>query len=73
MCKNSEVTLRDTLAMSMPFEAIPKMGRSEAKLIASKYGLEYDEHDPISQIKFTLEYQAIIRYEYADAMMNTRT
>lgn len=65
-----EKTLRDELAMSLEASAIPELKNNTAiKLIAEHYGLDYDLNDPIKMIDFTLKYQAIIRYQYADAML----
>jgi hypothetical protein len=68
-----EKTLRDELAMTMPVEAIPEMKNSAAiKIVAENYGLNYEcfeNNDLPGQIQFTLQYQAIIRYEYADMML----
>ena len=65
--------LRDELAMSLDASYIPTINSEKhIKLIADAYGLEYDVNDPVKMIVFGLKYQAIIRYEYAGAMLATR-
>lgn len=67
-----KLTLRDKLAMSMPKDAIPELNNLEAvKFMADKLGLEWSD-DPMVQLDFSLRYQAIVRYQYADAMLETR-
>ena len=39
--------------------------------VAEKLGIEWSD-DPLKQIEFAFAYQAILRYEYADAMMKAR-
>ena len=71
--ENKEKTLRDELAMSLDISSIPKFTMEiNMKLIADAYGLEFDANDPVKMIEFSLKYQAIIRYEYADAMLAVR-
>lgn len=66
-------TLRDELAMSMPFESIPKIEGHEAMdSVSKKYNIGYNLDDVMSMIDFALKYQAIIRYEFADKMLETR-
>lgn len=70
---SEDITLRDKLAMSMDTESIPIIKNEETlKYIGEKFGLEWSSQDTVEQIKFALEYQAIIRYMYADAMLKLR-
>jgi glycine betaine/choline ABC-type transport system substrate-binding protein len=65
-----EKTLRDELAMSLDAKFFPTLENEAAiKLFSEHYGLEYDFNDPIKMLDFGLKYQAIIRYQYADAML----
>jgi hypothetical protein len=71
--ENKEKTLRDELAMSLDASFIPTFNSETAiKHIAGAYGLEYDMNDPVKMIDFALKFQAIVRYEYADAMLAVR-
>ena len=71
MCK-SELTLRDEIAMSMPFESIPTINNDVVlKEINEKLGIEHND-DTISQIEWAMKFQSIIRYMYADAMLKAR-
>ena len=66
-------TLRDELAMSLDASFIPQFnGETAIKHIADAYGLEYDMNDPVKMVEFALKLQAIVRYEYADAMLAVR-
>lgn len=67
-----EKTLRDELAMSLPFDAIPTINPIDLKEIGESLGLSFDEEDYLSMIQFSADYQAIIRYQYADAMIKER-
>jgi hypothetical protein len=68
----NEKTLRDEIAMSMPSEMIPTINDEETtRLISEKYGLEWSD-DPVMQIEWAMKYQAIIRYKFADAMLEVR-
>lgn len=65
-------TLRDELAMSLSFDAIPTIeGKDMVDLVSKKLGLEWS-NDPVVQIEWAMKYQAIIRYMYADAMLKCR-
>jgi hypothetical protein len=65
-------TLRDELAISMPFEALPTINNEETKqIISEKLDLKWSD-DPFEQIKLAMKYHAVIRYMYADAMLETR-
>jgi len=67
-----EKTLRDEIAMSMPHEAVPVLNDIKTiNLISKKYNLTWNDN-PIDQIKWSMEYQAIIRYMYADEMLRKR-
>ena len=68
-----EKTLRDELAMSLEPSLIPTF-QSEAtiKLVAEKFGLEYDLNDPLKMIDFSFKYQSIMRYKFADEMLKVR-
>jgi hypothetical protein len=67
---SNETTLRDKLAMSMPFEAIPVLNNEETiKIVSEKLKIKWSE-DPFVQIEWAMQYQAAIRYMYADAMLN---
>jgi len=68
----NEKTLRDEVAMSMPSEMIPTINDEETtRLISEKYGLEWSDN-PVMQIEWAMKYQAIIRYKFADAMLEVR-
>lgn len=70
---NNNKTLRDEIAMSMSVDVVPTLKNDKAiELIAHKFGIEWNDNDPIIQIKFQLKYEAIIRYMYADAMLSVR-
>lgn len=69
----NEKTLRDELAMSMSKDLIPELKNQETiKYIANEFGLEWSDDDLLKQIQFALDYQAIIRYQYADTMIRVR-
>ena len=71
--ENSEKTLRDELAMSMPVELLPTINDLKTiEEISAKLGIEWDNDDTMAQIEWSLKYQAAIRYMYADAMLVTR-
>jgi hypothetical protein len=70
---NDELTLRDQLALSLSYDSIPTLNNDEARdQIAKRFGLEWSDDDAVVQIEFAIQYEAIIRYMYADAMMNVR-
>lgn len=67
-----ELTLRDKLAISMEANTLPELQNQKTiNYVAEKLGLEWSS-DPMKQIEFVFAYQAIMRYEYADAMMKAR-
>ena len=66
-------TLRDELALSFPSTLIPIIKTEEAVLLISeKLAIKVDVTDDMSMIDFVIQYQAIIRYKYADAMLAAR-
>ena len=68
----NDLTLRDKLAMSMDVETLPEIKNKETiEYVAEKFGLEWSD-DPLKQIEFSFNYQAIMRYQYADAMLKAR-
>ena len=68
----NELTLRDKLAISMGADTLPELQGQEAiDYFADKLGLEWTD-DPLKQIEFAFAYQAIMRYQYADAMLKVR-
>lgn len=68
----NELTLRDKLAMSMEADTLPEIqGEAMINLLAEKFGLEWS-NDPLKQIEFAFAFQAIMRYQYADAMLKAR-
>lgn len=69
---SNEKTLRDEIAMSMTEGTLPTITDKETMaLLNEQYGLEWS-NDPIVQIKWSMKYQAIVRYMYADAMLAAR-
>lgn len=68
----NELTLRDKLAMSIEADSLPELQSKETiDYVAGKLGLEWSD-DPLKQIEFVFKYQAIMRYQYADAMLKVR-
>lgn len=67
---NSIKTFRDELAISLPHNLIPEIKTPEALMqVAKKFNIKIDADDPLSLIEFAINYQAIMRYKYADAML----
>lgn len=65
-----ELTLKDQLAMSMAHDSIPTLNNEYTRTeVFNHFGIEFDDKDPISMIKASLTYEAIIRYMYADQML----
>lgn len=64
---------RDELAMTMPVEHLPQLkdAATFAK-VCEKLGIECDPADPESFINASLQYDARVRYMYADAMLKAR-
>ena len=64
---------RDELAMTMPIDHLPQLkDTSTFEKVCKKLGIEFDPADPESFIKASLEYDARVRYMYADAMLKAR-
>ena len=56
--------------MSLEANALPELQNKETiDYVAKKLGLKWST-DPLKQIDFAFAYQAILRYQYADAMMS---
>lgn len=59
--------------MSMDHKSIPVINDiNTLNEVAKKYGIEIINNDPFSLMKFATKYEAIVRYEYADAMLEAR-
>jgi len=68
-----EIDLRDKIAMEMSTDMIPVLKDLKAvKFIARKLNINVDVYDDASMMNFSLNYQAAIRYMYADAMLAAR-
>lgn len=64
---------RDELAMTMPVDHLPQLKNTATfEKECKKFGIECDPSDPGSFIKAYLEYDARVRYMYADAMLKAR-
>ena len=64
---------RDELAMTMPVDHWPQLKDTATfAKVCEKLGIECDQDDPESFIKASLEYDARVRYMYADAMLKAR-
>ena len=64
---------RDELAMTMPVYHTPEFKDTTTfAKVCDKLGIECDTSDPESFIKASLEYNARVRYMYADAMLKAR-
>ena len=71
---SKHVDLRDKIAMSMSVKAIPQLNGDDAVLeFTNAHNINFDIDDTLSMIEFGMKYQAIIRYQYADAMLAQRT
>lgn len=71
-----EKNLRDELAMSLPFDAIPTVSDQEsANDLSDALGIHrLNIKGPlIDQVEWTLKMQAAFRYAYADAMIAARS
>ncbi len=69
---SKDKTLRDEIAMSMTSDTLPTINdEATMALVNEKYKLEWSE-DPLVQIEWSIKYQAIVRYMYADAMLAAR-
>ena len=70
---NAVKTFRDELAVSLPDRLMPEIKTEEALLqVAEKLNIIIDADNPLTLIDFSIKYQAIIRYKYADAMLAAR-
>lgn len=64
---------RDELAITMPVDHLPQLKDTATfAKVCDKLGIECDHADPESFIKASLEYDARVRYMYADAMLKAR-
>jgi hypothetical protein len=64
---------RDELAMTMPVDHLPQIKDTATfDKVCKKLGIECDPADPESFIRASLEYDAQVRYMYADAMLKAR-
>ena len=64
-----EKTLRDEIAMSLESPAIPMPKDPEGM----RSGIEVDFNDTLKSIELGLKYQAVMRYRYADIMLEERS
>ena len=64
---------RDELAMTMPMDSWPKL-KTEKMLVdaMAELGIDTNNNDTLGHIKASLEYDASVRYMYADAMLKAR-
>lgn len=70
---NAVKTFRDELAVSLPDNLMPEIKTEEALIqVAEKLNIKIDFDNPLALIDFSINYQAIIRYKYADAMLAAR-
>lgn len=76
-----EKTLRDEIAMTMPVDLLPRYEDEEHFLLFLKvlgfdtscYNFEKDiTEDSVKALNTSFRYQAMIRYMYADAMLQIR-
>ena len=66
-------TLRDELAMSMPHASIPTINDQDTMVkVAKLYNINFDFEDVLSMLDFAVQYEAAIRYKFADAMIKRR-
>ena len=71
-----EKTLRDELAMSLPFDAIPTAtNQNGANDLSDALGIyRVNLSGPmIAKVEWTIKMQAAFRYAYADAMLAARS
>ena len=66
--------LRDEFAKSLPHETIPTLpaDRNQINVISYQIGMAWVDDDAVIQIKWALRYQAWVRYQYANMMMEMR-
>ena len=68
-----EKTLRDEIAMSLPAQLMPMPPSEEAmKDLCKSLGIDFDPKDVEKAINASMEYQAVMRYRYADMMLEKR-
>ena len=69
-----EKTLRDEIAMTVPLQAIPGPPNEEAMVeLCKSMGIEFDPKDIEKAIAGSMKYQVIMRYRYADMMLEERS
>tara|TARA_R110002074_G_scaffold395660_1_gene584312 strand:- start:4196 stop:4441 length:246 start_codon:yes stop_codon:yes gene_type:complete len=69
-----EKTLRDEIAMTVPLQAIPGPPSEEAMVeLCKSMGIEFDPKDIEKAIAGSMKYQVIMRYRYADMMLEERS
>lgn len=69
-----EKTLRDEIAMSLESPAIPMPKDPEGmRAVCEKLGIEVDFNNTLKAIELGLKYQAVMRYRYADMMLEERS
>ena len=69
-----EKTLRDEIAMTVPLQAIPGPPSEEAMIeLCKSMGIEFDPKDIEKAIAGSMKYQVIMRYRYADMMLEERS
>jgi hypothetical protein len=66
-----EKTLRDEIAMSMPMEVMPAVP-GNIKEVFEEFGIEADLESNKGLVTATMEFTAICRYMYADAMLKVK-
>lgn len=72
--KVHEKTLRDEIAMSLESPAIPMPKDPEGmRAVCEKLGIEVDFNNTLKAIELGLKYQAVMRYRYADMMLEERS
>lgn len=69
-----EKTLRDEIAMTVPLQAIPGPPNEEAMVeLCKSMGIDFDPKDIDKAIAGSMKYQVIMRYRYADMMLEERS
>ncbi len=68
-----EKTLRDEIAMTVPLQAIPGPPNEEAMVeLCKSMKIDFDPKDIEKAIAGSMKYQVIMRYRYADMMLEQR-
>lgn len=68
-----EKKLRDEIAMSLEATAIPMPKDPEGmRSVCEKLGIEVDFNDTLKSIELGLRFMAVMRYRYADIMLEQR-